>query len=192
MTTPFQSPFQFWADAWTKMAPQQSAGATTNPFASNPFASNPWMTNLLAANPWASAFGGNGAGASPFGSSPLASAPWLQAWTKAMAPQAAGTGVGPVDPMSALKLLWVDLPVEVATRLQRFASERAQDQMRLMTELAAEEGNVNPLMRHAAFIQQASLAWSTEMMEIMELYQERLLNTDRAPSEAPIHYPKAA
>lgn len=171
----FPNPMQAWAnawvDGWSKLASQQAAtqsapGSTPAAF---PFAAMPW------------------AGGAP--GAPLPLQPWLEAWAKAL--PAAGSGA-PVDPMTALRLLWVDLPVEVAGRLQKFTSDRLQDQMRLVTEIAAQEGSVNPAMRYAGFVQQASLAWGTELLQILELYQEKLLNTDRAPSEAPIHYPRAA
>lgn len=170
---PFQNPFQAWVDAWGKMAPSQATAQTTpGSFpASFPFAAMP--------------FAAPGA---------FQAQPWMDAWMKAFSQPLSGQPVAgkPVDALSALRLLWVDLPVEVAGRLQKFTSERMQDQMRLLTELAAEESNVNPAMRYAGFVQQASLAWGTELLQIMELYQEKLLNTDRAPSEAPIHYPRAA
>ncbi|MEP9376336.1 hypothetical protein ABLE91_06475 [Aquabacter sp. CN5-332] len=96
--------------------------------------------------------------------------------------------------MSVARTVWIDLPVEVASRLQRFAAAQAQDQMRVFSEMSTPDGTGlgNPLMRQATFLQQSSLAWGTEMLEIMELCQEKLLNTGRAPSDAPIHYPKAA
>lgn len=117
----------------------------------------------------------------------------FQAWTQALQ-NASQSSANPMaaNPMAAARFFWVDFPVEVATRLQRFTAERMQDQMRLLAELGAQEGNVNPFMREAAFLQQSSVAWGAEVMQIMELCQERLLNTSRADSEAPIHYPKAA
>lgn len=112
----------------------------------------------------------------------------FQAWTQAWQTTAQTSG----NPMAAARFFWFDFPIEVASRLQRFSAERMQDQMRLFSELGANEGNVNPLMREAAFLQQSGIAWGAELMQIMELYQERLLNTSRAESQAPIHYPKAA
>lgn len=114
--------------------------------------------------------------------------PPFQAWTQAWQTAAQAPG----NPAAAARMLWIDLPVEIASRLQRFTADRMQDQMRLFSEMGAMEGNVNPFMREAAFLQQSSLAWGTEMLQIMEMCQERLLNTPRADSEAPIHYPKAA
>lgn len=172
---PMQAWTQMWMDGWSKLANQQ-ATAQASPAgtpAGFPFAGVPF------AMPWAAGTPG----------APLPVQPWLEAWTKALPPAGAGL---PVDPITALRLLWVDLPVEVAGRLQKFSSDRMQDQMRLLTELAAQEGSVNPAMRYAGFLQQASLAWGTELLQILELYQEKLQNTDRAPSEAPIHYPRAA
>ncbi len=80
----------------------------------------------------------------------------------------------------------------MAGRLQKFTSERMQDQMRLLTELAAEESNVNPAMRYAGFVQQASLAWGTELLQIMELFRETPEHGPGSPSEAPSIIPCAA
>ncbi|WP_127090236.1 hypothetical protein [Aquabacter cavernae] len=114
--------------------------------------------------------------------------PPFQTWTQAWQNAAQTSG----NPAAAAQLLWFELPVEIAGRLQRFTAARMQDQMRLFTEMNGAEGVANPFMREAAFLQESSLAWGSEVLQIMELCQERLLNTSRAESQAPIHYPKAA
>lgn len=116
--------------------------------------------------------------------------PPFQAWTQAW--QQGSTMPSAAWPMTMARAMWVDLPVEIASRLQRFAAAQTQEQMRVFSEAGRLDGSSNPFMRQMAFAQQSSLAWGTEMLEIMELCQERLLNVGRAASEAPVQYPKAA
>ncbi len=86
---PFQNPFQMWVDAWGKMAPRRlrrrrDAGAfpASLPFATMPFA--PWC---------------------------VSGQPWVDAWMKAFSqPLSVSHGRKPLDALSALRLLWVDLP----------------------------------------------------------------------------------
>ncbi|TCT03237.1 hypothetical protein [Aquabacter spiritensis] len=110
---------------------------------------------------------------------------WAQAWQGATPPAA--------WPMTAARTLWVDLPMEAATRLQRLGATQMQEQMRLFAQLSTLEGGEgNPMMKEIAFLQQSSLAWGSELLQIMELYHERLLNPTRQDPDAPIAYPKAA
>ena len=93
-------------------------------------------------------------------------------WTGAIPSSAFATSW----PMAIAKAYWFELPVAVANHLQRFAADQAQERMRLLSELTRAEGVNTIFTKEMAFIQQASLAWGAEMMELAELCQEKLLN----------------
>lgn len=95
-------------------------------------------------------------------------------------------------PMAVWKNCFFDCPVEVASHLQRFAGRQMQDQVQLMSELSREETMANAFTKEAAFIQQSALAWSTELLEVAELVQSRMLSATQLATkpengEAPTH-----
>ncbi|MFG1359371.1 hypothetical protein [Xanthobacter pseudotagetidis] len=90
-------------------------------------------------------------------------------------------------PMAFWKNCFFDCPVEVASHLQRFAGRQMQDQVQLFSELSKEENMANAFTKEAAFLQQSALAWSSEMLEVAELVQAKLLSSTQtaAPPEGP-------
>ncbi|MDQ0506994.1 hypothetical protein [Xanthobacter agilis] len=82
-----------------------------------------------------------------------------------------------VDPTSAWKSYFFECPVAVASHLQRFMMRQAQDQMQVFAELARDPNPTAAVSRQAAFLQQSALAWNTEVMELAELMQSKLLAT---------------
>lgn len=79
-------------------------------------------------------------------------------------------------PMTAAKIYWLELPVAVANHFQRFAAEQVQERMRLLSELSRADGVNSAFTKEMAFLQQSTLAWGVEMLELIELCQEKLLN----------------
>lgn len=96
------------------------------------------------------------------------------------------TGTPPMAwPMAFWKNCFFDCPVEVASHIQRFAGRQMQDQVQLFSELSKEENMANAFTKEAAFIQQSALAWSSEMLEVAELVQSKVLSsTQVAPPDA--------
>ncbi len=92
-------------------------------------------------------------------------------------------------PMAVWKNCFFDCPVEIASHLQRFAGRQMQDQVQLFSELSREQTLANAFTKEAAFLQQSALAWSTEMLEVAELVQTRMLSATqmepKAEGEAP-------
>ncbi|MBB6305880.1 hypothetical protein [Xanthobacter tagetidis] len=100
-------------------------------------------------------------------------------------------GTPPVAwPVAFWKNCFFDCPVEVASHIQRFAGRQMQDQVQLFSELSKEENMANAFTKEAAFLQQSALAWNSEMLEVAELVQSKLLastqtvlpDTDAAPN----------
>jgi hypothetical protein len=88
------------------------------------------------------------------------------------------TGTPPVAwPVAFWKNCFFDCPVEVASHIQRFAGRQMQDQVQLFSELSKEENMANAFTKEAAFLQQSALAWSSEMLEVAELMQSKLLTS---------------
>lgn len=78
-------------------------------------------------------------------------------------------------PVNIWKSLYFDCPVAVAAHFQSFLSRRAQEQMQRLSELSREQNPANIITKEIAFLQQASMAWNTEMMELAEVVQNKLL-----------------
>lgn len=99
-----------------------------------------------------------------------------------------------IDPATAWKNYFFECPVAVAAHLQRFAMRQAQEQMQLIGEVARDPNPATAISRQAAYLQQSALAWNTELTEIAELVQGKLLN--KAPAadgqSAPAPFSKAA
>ena len=87
-------------------------------------------------------------------------------------------GTPPVAwPVAFWKNCFFDCPVEVASHIQRFAGRQMQDQVQLFSELSKEENMANAFTKEAAFLQQSALAWNSEMLEVAELVQSKLLTS---------------
>lgn len=80
-------------------------------------------------------------------------------------------------PVAFWKNCFFDCPVEVASHIQRFAGRQMQDQVQLFSELSKEENMANAFTKEAAFLQQSALAWNSEMLEVAELVQSKLLTS---------------
>lgn len=78
-------------------------------------------------------------------------------------------------PVNIWKNLYFDCPVAVAAHFQSFLSRRAQEQMQRLSELSHEPNPANIISREMAFLQQSSMAWNTEMMELAEIVQSKML-----------------
>ncbi|MFG1296728.1 hypothetical protein [Xanthobacter variabilis] len=78
-------------------------------------------------------------------------------------------------PATAVKNYFFECPVAVTSHLQRFMMRQAQDQMQIFAELAKDPNPANAVTREAAFLQQSALAWNTELLELAELVQSKML-----------------
>lgn len=78
-------------------------------------------------------------------------------------------------PTNTLKAVYFDCPVAMAAHFQSFLGRCAQDQVQFLTDLSREQNPANILTREMAYLQQATLAWNTEMMELAELFQSKVL-----------------
>lgn len=91
-------------------------------------------------------------------------------------------GTPPTEwPASAMKNYFFECPVAVTSHLQRFMMRQAQDQMQIFAELAKDPNPTNAVTREAAFLQQSALAWNTELLELAELVQSKLLASAGTP-----------
>lgn len=97
-------------------------------------------------------------------------------------------------PLAVWKNCFFDCPLVVSSHLQQFVGRQMQEQVQLLSEISKEQNPSAALSREAAFLQQSALAWSSELLEVAELVQSRLLNatqTERPPEEQP-PYSRAA
>lgn len=96
------------------------------------------------------------------------------------------TGTPPtMFPMAQWKSVFVDCPMAVASHFQRFMGRQAQEQMQLFGELAKDPNPTNAVTKEIAYMQQAALAWNTEVLELAELVQSKVLaSTQPENSEA--------
>jgi len=78
-------------------------------------------------------------------------------------------------PVGMWKNFYFEAPVAVASHLQRFMAHQMQEQMQLASELAKDPNPANAFTKQAAFVQQSALAWQTEMLELAELVQAKLM-----------------
>lgn len=83
-------------------------------------------------------------------------------------------------PVTAWKNLFFDCPIAVSTHLQQFVGRQVQEQVDLLGQLSREQNPSAFVTREAAFLQQSALAWSSELMEVAEIVQSRLLNAAQA------------
>lgn len=90
----------------------------------------------------------------------------------AMPSAAAGAGW----PMTLARTYWVDLPMALTSHWQRFVASQVQEQGRLFAELTTVEHPGVAFSKEMAFLQQSTLAVGAEMMELVELCQEKLIN----------------
>ena len=86
----------------------------------------------------------------------------------------------PTWPVNIWKSLYFDCPVAVASHFQSFLSRRAQEQMQRFSELSREQSPANLVTKEIAFLQQAAMAWNTEMMELAEVVQNKLMTSSQA------------
>ncbi|WP_454916128.1 hypothetical protein [Xanthobacter sediminis] len=84
-------------------------------------------------------------------------------------------------PMTAWKNYVFECPVAVASHLQRFMMRQAQDQMQVFAELTRDPNPTTAATRQTAFLQQSALAWNTELLELAELVQSKLLASAATP-----------
>lgn len=96
-------------------------------------------------------------------------------------------------PMAMWKNMFLDCPLAVTAHVQQFVGRQVQEQVQLLSDLSREQNPTALLTREAAFLQQYALAWQTELVEVAELVQTRLLNATQAdlPKEEQ-SFPKAA
>ncbi|WP_238121111.1 MULTISPECIES: hypothetical protein [unclassified Xanthobacter] len=87
-------------------------------------------------------------------------------------------------PMTQWKNMFFDCPMAVASHLQRFMGKQAQEQMQLMGELAKEPNPANAMTKELAFMQQSALAWNTEVLELAELIQTKVLAATQPETNA--------
>jgi len=84
-------------------------------------------------------------------------------------------------PIGMMKNFYFEAPVAVASHLQRFMAHRMQEQMQLASELAKDPNPANAFTKQAAFLQQSALAWQTEMLELAELVQSKVMAATQQP-----------
>jgi len=84
---------------------------------------------------------------------------------------------------TAWKNYFFECPVAVTSHLQRFVMRQTQDQMQIFAELARDPNPATAVSREASFLQQSALAWNTELLELAELVQGKLL-ASTTPAEA--------
>lgn len=92
-------------------------------------------------------------------------------------------------PVTVWKNLYFECPVAIASHLQRFAARQMQEQMQIAGELAKDPNPANIFTKQAAYLQQSALAWNTEMMELAELVQAKVLaatQPETAPEAPPV------
>ena len=97
-------------------------------------------------------------------------------------------------PAAAWKNTFFECPVAVASHLQRFLARQAQEQVQLLAELARDPNPATAIPRQTAYLQQSALAWNTELLELAELVQGKLLapvGNGEASQEKP-PFPRAA
>ncbi len=184
------SPFQAWTqalqgmtptsgaspfEAWTKMVQGGMAPGGASPF-------DAWtqaMQKMMPTGAMPGAFAGGAA--SPF-------QPWIEAMQGGTAP---GGWPMTTAQATAAQALYLQLPTEVAARIQKLSAAKVQEQVRLFSEISATEGPFVAMQKQMAFLQQSGLDWSTELMEIMQLYQEKLMSpAQQDAGTAPVSYPQ--
>lgn len=108
-----------------------------------------------------------------------------------------GLGAQPASPwpMTAWQGLF-ETPIAVSTHLQQFLTHRVQEQARFLAELSHERNPNDILAKQMSYLQQAAMAWSTEMIQVSEIAQSRLMGAAAGgtpgfgPTETP--YARAA
>lgn len=88
-------------------------------------------------------------------------------------------------PMAVMKAYFFDCPMEVAAHVQRFTGRQMQEQVQLFSDLSREENPANAFTKEAAFLQQSALAWQTELMEIADLVQKKLVAATQTSTAEP-------
>lgn len=90
-------------------------------------------------------------------------------------------------PAVVWKNLFFDCPIAVTTHLQQFVGRQVQEQVQLLGDLSREQNPSAAVTREAAFLQQSALAWSTELIEVAEIVQSKLLNATQTeqPQDTP-------
>lgn len=90
-------------------------------------------------------------------------------------------------PVTAWKNLFFDCPIAVGTHLQQFVGRQVQEQVTLLGELSREQNPSAFVTREAAFLQQSTLAWTTELIAVAEIVQSKVLNATQAepPTDEP-------
>lgn len=104
-------------------------------------------------------------------------------------------GTPPVAwPVTVWKNVFLDCPLAVASHLQRFAGRQMQEQVQLLSDISHEQSAATVFTKEAAFLQQSAVAWSTELIEVAELVQSKLLASTRIeqPEDHQHTYPRAA
>ncbi len=97
--------------------------------------------------------------------------PIVQQWTRMW-----GTSPSSATwPTNGFKMAYFDCPVAIAAHFQSFLGRRAQEQMQFLSDLSREQNPANILTKEMTYLQQATLAWNTEMMELAELLQNKML-----------------
>ncbi|MCG5234130.1 hypothetical protein [Xanthobacter oligotrophicus] len=102
--------------------------------------------------------------------------------------RAFSTGTPPVAwPFTVWKNLFFDCPLAASAHVQQFVGRQMQEQVQLLNDLAKEHNPTAAFSREAAFLQQSALAWNSEMLEVAELVQHRLLSATQAdkPQDQP-------
>ncbi len=87
-----------------------------------------------------------------------------------------GLGGQPASPwpMTAWQSLF-ECPIAVSSHLQQFLAHRVQEQARFLAELSHERNPNDILAKQMSYLQQAAMAWSTEMIQVGEIAQSRLM-----------------
>lgn len=88
-------------------------------------------------------------------------------------------------PVSGLQAFWLETPMAVTSHLQKFLAGQVQEQMNVITALAREDGPANLLSRQSAFLQQSTMAWATEWLELTSLVQTRAFSALQKPVQKP-------
>lgn len=87
-----------------------------------------------------------------------------------------------------------ECPMAVGTHFQQFLTRRLQHQAEFLHELSRERNPQDIFAKHMAYLQQAAMAWSTEMIQMSEIAQSKLMGaaTDAAGpagEDAPPNHP---
>jgi len=91
-----------------------------------------------------------------------------------------------------------ECPMAVGAHFQQFLTRRLQHQAEFLHELARERNPQDIFAKHMAYLQQAAMAWSTEMIQVSEIAQSKLMGAAAdvaaaAGQDAPEHpYRRAA